>query len=75
MDQRIAETEARLTRLRQAQASEVRKTDTRRKILAGAVVLAHAGRDPEWGERLRALLDSALTTERDRALFGLDPLP
>lgn len=71
LDQRIAEAESRLTRLKQAQASEARKIDTRRKILAGALVLAHATCNEEWGAQLRALLDSNLTTDRDRALFGL----
>lgn len=74
LDQRIAETETRLTRLKTERAGEVRRADTRRKILAGAVALAAAGRDPAWGGRLRDLLDSALTTDRDRTLFGLDPV-
>ncbi|MBK3735240.1 mobilization protein C [Azospirillum brasilense] len=74
LDQRIAETETRLSRLRAERTGEARRLDTRRKILAGAVVLSAAGRDPAWGERLRALLDSALTSDRDRALFGLGPV-
>lgn len=62
-------------RLKAERSGEARRLDTRRKILAGAVALSAAGRDPEWGERLRALLDSALTTDRDRALFGLPVSP
>ena len=47
------------------------KNDTRRKILAGGIVLklVREGQIPE--QTLRAWLDQHLMAERDRALFGL----
>jgi hypothetical protein len=48
-----------------------RKTDTRRKILAGAVVLEWAKRDSEFSARLMAELKRFLARDVDRALFGL----
>ena len=48
-----------------------RRQDTRRKVLVGAVILARVERG-EWPkDKLLALLDSHLTREDDRALFGL----
>jgi hypothetical protein len=55
-------------------ASE-RKSDTRRKVLAGATVLEWAKRDSEFSSRLMAELRRFLVREDDRALFGLPPLP
>jgi hypothetical protein len=48
-----------------------RKAETRRKILAGAIVLARVeqGRLPET--EFRAWMDEALTRADDRALFDL----
>lgn len=48
-----------------------RKSDTRRKILAGAVVLEWAKRDSEFSSRLMAELKAFLARDADRALFGL----
>jgi hypothetical protein len=48
--------------------------ETRRKILVGAVILAKVEHG-EWPkERLRELMDKALTRADDRALFGLLPV-
>lgn len=46
-----------------------RKRDTRCKVVAGAVVLAHARRDDEFRRLLRPLLQDKLKPE-DRALFA-----
>lgn len=54
--------------------AENRKSDTRRKILAGATVLEWAKRDGEFSSRLIAELRAFLEREADRALFGLTPL-
>lgn len=55
-------------------AKEVKRTraeDTRRKVLIGAAILAK----PDMTDgRLKALMDSALKRDDDRALFGLAPL-
>ena len=50
-----------------------RKSDTRRKILAGATVLQWASRDNEFSARLMAELKAFLSRDVDRALFGLPP--
>jgi len=59
------------SRKRSLQARRDRKEDTRRKILAGAVVLARVaqGKIPE--AEFRAWLDAALIRPDDRSLFGL----
>jgi hypothetical protein len=52
-----------------------RKSDTRRKVLAGATVLEWAKKDNEFSSRLMAELKSFLVRDDDRALFNLPPLP
>jgi hypothetical protein len=52
-----------------------RKSDTRRKVLAGATVLEWAKRDSEFSSRLMSELKAFLVRDADRALFGLPPLP
>jgi hypothetical protein len=73
----IAQRAALEARIRQEQNREnekKRKADTRRKILAGAVVLDEAEKHPEYKAALFRLLDRFLTRPDDRALFGLEPL-
>jgi hypothetical protein len=50
-----------------------RRQDTRRKILAGALVLAE--KDPAITAWLARTVAKLLTREDERALFGLAPLP
>lgn len=52
-----------------------RKADTRRKILDGALIQNHAKDNPDIAALLDRLRSASLTKPRDRALFGLDPLP
>jgi hypothetical protein len=47
-----------------------RKRDTRRKVIAGAVALAHAGHDGEFRGQLCRLLAQHVTRPHDRALFA-----
>jgi hypothetical protein len=54
-----------------AAARVVRAEDTRRKILAGALVLEMMGSDEETKTRFLARLDKFLNRPDDRALFGL----
>jgi hypothetical protein len=58
----------------QRDRAKERKADTRRKILAGAAVLAHAEHDPEYRATLWALLGGFINRDSDRALFDLPPL-
>jgi hypothetical protein len=54
--------------------ADERRTDTRRKVLAGATVLEWAKRDSEFSSRLMAELKRFLLRDADRALFDLPPL-
>ncbi len=50
-----------------------RKNDTRRKIVAGAIALAHCERDENFRHLFRELLNRFVEREGDRLLLGLDP--
>jgi hypothetical protein len=67
-------TEHQLTARRQLdearRAFRARKADTRRKIVAGAIVLAQAGRDPAFRAALQLILQRDITRPIDRALFN-----
>lgn len=68
LDARIQAAEARLRKQRRA-------TDTRRKVLVGAAVLAAIeGGDDDLRARIVRVLDTGLTRERDRAVLT-DLLP
>ena len=70
-----AKLEAATRRLRARAAATERKQDTRRKILAGAWVLARAAQDTKANQQLTEGLDEFLERDRDRALFNLGPRP
>ena len=57
------------SQLQQKQKKEARAKETRRKILAGAVVLQRAQKDGDFAARLWQLLGEELTEERNRILF------
>lgn len=82
IDERIAALETKLKQERaKKQKVEARKraveqklqraADTRRKILAGALVLELMERDEATRQRFMQRLDAYLTRPDDRALFGL----
>lgn len=48
-----------------------RKQDTRRKIIAGAILLEHAEKDAEFASTVNDLLDRFVTRSEDRELFNL----
>lgn len=62
-------------RARAAEAAAKRAAETRRKILAGAAVLAEVETDAERAAWLNDVLTRRLTRADDRAIFGLAPLP
>lgn len=68
IDQQIAETQAKLNRLKtRAKASE-----TRRKIIVGSVVISNALKEPEKAGSLAALLRRVVTRDVDqKELVGL----
>ena len=61
--------ENRLKVLDAKQTLQERKDDTRRKILAGAIVLHHATLKPDFQKWLAGELNRALEKPHDRALF------
>lgn len=85
LEDRIAAAETKLKQLKAEQqkvearkkAAEVkrkRQDDTRRKILAGAVLLAQV-ESGKWPEaEFKAMMDKGLTRNEDRALFDLPAL-
>ena len=54
---------------------QARRDDTRRKILIGAAVLSAAPHKPQFKQWLDDDFPALLIRDRDRALFGLEPLP
>lgn len=62
-------------RKRAAEAKKKRQEDTRKKVLAGAVILAQIERETHMKDLILGLLDRGLSKPADRALFGLPPKP
>jgi len=82
VDERIQTLEAKLRQLKTLQARKEARARTtaakksrgeelRRKILAGAVLLAKVEKGEFEEAVLRAWMDAALVRQEDRALFGL----
>ena len=69
LDARKAKLNARTRRVRSRLAVRERKTDTRRKILVGAMMLKLADQHPETKDFMLKHLDGFLEHSRDRALF------
>ena len=61
-------------RRRALESRQARQADTRRKFLAGAIVLAQVERDALANAQFRQWLDASLIREDDRALFNLPAL-
>ena len=59
------------SRLRYLQSAKARKDETRRKILAGAILLAKVDAGEFDSRMFKRWLDRALTRKDDRELFGL----
>lgn len=62
VDQQIAETQAKLARLKQRQKAG----ETRRKIIVGSVVISNALREPDKARALAAMLRRTVTREVDQ---------
>lgn len=72
--QKKALLQKKLAQKKTREKKEARTRDTRRKILAGAIVLQKAQTDPAFAARLFALIDDNIE-ERNRALFPELPQP
>jgi len=77
LDERIAalkerekQTQARLADLVSRQKAQDRKLETRRKVVIGAAVLAHAEHDPAFAAALRQALRAGVTRETDKKLLA-----
>ena len=66
---------ARIKQEQNKERSSERKSDTRRKVLAGAAVLEWAKKDTDFANALTTELRRFLVRDADRALFGLPPIP
>jgi type II secretory pathway pseudopilin PulG len=64
------QTQAKLAALVARQKTEERKRDTRRKIVIGGAVLAHAALNPSFADALREVLREAVTRDMDKALLA-----
>lgn len=63
VEQKIAEAESRLARLRQQKSTK----DTRRKIIVGALIIAEAMKDPAAARKLCDLIAAKVTRDVDKA--------
>lgn len=72
-----AQIDAKIQKLASQHRAQERKLDTRRKIIAGALALHHAAKNPDdpFSRKLFRLLDEYVTKPYERNLFGLPPLP
>lgn len=77
LKQQRAEIEQKIRRENARAAEQQRRTDTRRKIIAGGLVLKDMEQHPDspLGKKMLRLLDEYVTRNQDRALFNLEPLP
>lgn len=67
-----AQRQAVLAREKTKEKQQVRKDDTRRKILIGSCMLKITEEDEQARAKLIAQMDKYLTDERDRKLFNLN---
>jgi len=67
---RKQEIEQQMRALEAREKEEGRKRDTRRKIIVGAAVLAHASLDADFALQLRSVLKKAVTEERNLAVIA-----
>jgi hypothetical protein len=74
--QQIARLQAKLKRKQAAEAAKERKTETRRKIIVGALAINHMEKNPNsaFTKTLKPILDEYVTRPEERALFNLAPL-
>lgn len=66
LQERKAKIEAQLKALEARDKAAQRKADTRRKIIVGGAVLAHAALHPAFAESLREALRAAVTRDMDK---------
>ena len=75
LEEQRARINAEIQRVRSRESLEERKRETRRKILAGAMVLDRVARGDLSEKLFKADMDRFLDRDQDRALFELPPRP
>ena len=73
LEEQRARINAEIQRVRSRESQEERKRETRRKILAGAMVLDRVARKDLSEKLFKADMDRFLERDQDRALFELPP--
>jgi hypothetical protein len=74
LEARRKQIDEQLKRIANRDSLKRRKDDTRKKIIVGAIAIAHAERDEEFRHTLYHLVSKFTVRPQDRVLFGLDPL-
>jgi len=69
LKQKEAALKARIAKLENKAKAQDRKRDTRRKIIIGGAVMAHAKHDKAFGAALRQALQAAVTKDADREVI------
>jgi hypothetical protein len=74
LEERKRQIEAQLQSLTTREREAERKRETRRKVIVGAAVLAHAELNPNFADQLREILEAAVQRPADRQTLA-DLLP
>jgi len=75
LKKRQAQINAQIHNEQNKEKAKMRKADTRRKIIMGALALSHMEKDAEFKATCERLQREGIKSDLDRALFGLSPLP
>lgn len=74
LEDKKAAMEAQIAKTRAMVKKHDRARDTRRKIVAGAILLEHGDLNPAFGAEIDAILRKHVSRPQDRELFGFPPL-
>jgi len=74
---KIGQIDAKLADINAREKLKLRKQDTRRKVIMGALAGYHMRKNPksDFAKKLASLIDEYVIGDRERALFDLEPLP
>ena len=76
-DKKLAQIDNQIKAIKARERNQERKNDTRRKIIAGALVLEHTAKNPQsdFAKKIHSLINEYTIDDKSRRLFDLDPLP
>jgi large subunit ribosomal protein L7/L12 len=75
LEDKKAVMEAQIAKTRAMLKKQERSRDTRRKIVAGAILLEHGELNPAFGAEIDKILRTHVSRPQDRELFDFPPLP